>query len=635
MLQAGEGLRRRPAADAVSSGETVGNRPGLRATPPFRNRWPAPVNDYLHSSPWLIPVLTGLVGVVVGAAIAVALNIRKYRGTSQSFELTRRLKDAETRYEQELASKEANHAFFANMSHELRTPFQGLLGMLDLIGDSPLEPAQREYLTTAQRSAHHLLGVLNDILDVSAIDSGMFRLATTPMSLHQVLDDAQALMGMEAEGKGLELKVRCDPDIPAWVAGDETRVRQILFNLLSNAIKFTREGRITIRLRRSQSREGGIVLSVQDTGAGMDEQTLRQLFTRFFQADSSLRRRVGGTGLGLEISRNLARMMDGDIHAASQPGVGTTFTVLMCLPVCEPPAQTAFSELMPLEGPDTQQGQMPQLHFLVAEDHPINVQYLTHLLHSMGHLATVCDNGVEALALAQKHDFDAALLDYHMPEMDGLAVTRAIRSGPSAFAHLKILLITADVVNDTRQLASEAGVDAFVSKPLKKRDLQRALMACGLYSPSSRSRRPEHTQPQFRHSDYEMPMYVDIPLSDTPKAKASLVDWPTLQELIEVMTHKGLEKQLQAIYTPDTGALADCTRAAALGELAAQRSALHKLKGTLLLLGLEALAGYCVEGEARLRATPPRLLDAAWSDGLGALADRTREELLAHFHITV
>ena len=594
------------------------------------------MNDYLHSSPWLIPVLTGLVGAVVGAAIAVALNIRKYRDTAQSFELSRRLKDAETRYEQELASKEANHAFFANMSHELRTPFQGLLGMLDLVGDSPLEPAQREYLSTAQRSAHHLLGVLNDILDVSAMDSGMFRLAKTPMSLPQVLDDAQALMGKEAEGKGLELKVRCDPDIPAWVAGDETRVRQILFNLLSNAIKFTREGRITIRLRRSRSRESGIVLSVQDTGTGMDEKTQRQLFTRFFQADSSLRRRMGGTGLGLEISRNLARMMDGDIHVASQPGVGTTFTVLMCLPACEPPAQTAFSELMPLEGPDTQQGQMPQLHFLVAEDHPINVQYLTHLLHSMGHLATVCDNGVEALALAQKHDFDAALLDYHMPEMDGLAVTRAIRSGPSAFAHLKILLITADVVNDTRQLASEAGVDAFVSKPLKKRDLQRALMACGLYTTnSSQPRQREETQPQFRPSDYEMPMYVDIPLSDTPKTKAPLVDWPSLQELIEVMTHEGLEKQLQALYTPVTGALADCAKAAAEGELAAQRAALHKLKGTLLLLGLEALAGYCVEGEARLRATPPRLLDAAWSDGLGALADRTREELLAHFNITV
>ncbi len=268
------------------------------------------------------------------------------------------------------------------------------------------------------------------------MDSGMFSLSLSPMSLRQVLDDAEALMGTRGrrQGRGAQRELR-PPTCPTGWRATRPRVRQILFNLLSNALKFTREGRITIRIRRSTSRENGIVMSVQDTGPGMDERTLQQLFTRFFQADSSRQRRVGGTGLGLEISRNLARMMDGDIHAASQPGVGTTFTVLMLLPACEPRPQTAVQrahaagrQLRPEASPGA------QLHFLVAEDHPINVQYLTHLLHSMGHLATVCDNGKEALALAQQHDFDAALLDYHMPDMDGLAVTRAIRSGPTAFS---------------------------------------------------------------------------------------------------------------------------------------------------------------------------------------------------------
>ena len=592
----------------------------------------AHVIDFFLSNPLLSAVLASLVGVVAGAALAVAFNIRKYRGSSMSFELTRRLKDAESRYEQELASKEANHAFFANMSHELRTPFQGLLGMLDLVGESPLNAAQHEYLSTAQRSAQHLLGVLNDILDVSAMDSGMFSLSLSPMSLHQVLDDAEALMGREARNKGVELSVSCDPDVPTWVEGDETRVRQILFNLLSNALKFTREGRITIRIRRSTSRENGIVMSVQDTGAGMDERTLQQLFTRFFQADASRWRRVGGTGLGLEISRNLARMMDGDIHAASQPGVGTTFTVLMRLPACEPGTQTAFSELMPLESREASAMPASQLHFLVAEDHPINTQYLTHLLHSMGHLATVCDNGLEALDLAQRQDFDAALLDYHMPEMDGLAVTRAIRSGPPPFSALKILLITADVVTDTRRLASEAGVDVFLSKPLKKRDLQRALTACGLYHPRPTTGRRGDAHPQFSLSDYEMPMFVDVPASDPPTENASLVDWPTLQELIEVMTHEGLERQLQAVYRPKTGALAECTDTAS-SDLAQQQKALHKLKGTLLLLGLEALANYCAAAEVRLRAEPSIALDSAWFEGLDRLADQTRSELIDHFRI--
>ena len=595
----------------------------------------AHVIDFFLNNLLLSAFFAGLVGVVVGAALAVIFNIRRYRGdSSKSFELTRRLKDAENRYEQELASKEASHAFFANMSHEIRTPFQGLLGMLDLVGDSPLNAAQHEYLSTAQRSAQHLLGVLNDILDVSAMDSGMFSLSLLPMSLHQVLEDAEALMGMEARIKGVELSVSCDPDLPLWVAGDETRVRQILFNLLSNALKFTREGRITIRIRRSRSRENGIVMSVQDTGEGMDERTLQLLFTRFFQADVSRRRRVGGTGLGLEISRNLARMMNGDIHAASQPGVGTTFTVLMCLPPCEPGTQTAFSELMPLESGEASATPASQLHFLVAEDHPINIQYLTHLLHSMGHLATVCDNGLDALDLAQRHDFDAALLDYHMPDMDGLAVTRAIRAGPQPFSALKILLITADVVMDTRQKASEAGVDAFLSKPLKKRDLQRALMACGIYLRKSSVSRRGDDHPQFSMSDYELPMYVDVPASDRPAESTSLVDWPTLEELIEVMTHEGLERQLQAVYRPTTGALAECTEAAT-GDLVQQQKALHKLKGTLLLLGLEALANYCAAAEVRLSAEPPKALDDAWFQGLDRLADQTRSNLIDRFRIAV
>jgi two-component system, sensor histidine kinase len=589
--------------------------------------------DLTVSLPVLWMTGAALAGLGVGAALMRWLNIRKYRGTSRSFELTQRLEDAELRYKKELASKESNQAFFANMSHELRTPFQGLLGMLDLIGDSPLNDAQREYLTTAQRSAHHLLGVLNDILDVSAMDSGMFSLSVAPMSLRQVAHDAEALMGTEARKKGLILSVNCDPEVPPWVAGDETRVRQILFNLLSNAKKFTTQGRITIRLRRSNSRNNGIIMSVQDTGVGMDEETQRQLFTRFFQADSSLRRRMGGTGLGLEISRNLARMMDGDIHVASQPGVGTTFTVLLILPACEPSGQTAFSELMPLPSEGFGNTGFPQLHFLVAEDHPINTQYLTHLLNSMGHRATLCDNGREALALAQKEDFDAALLDYHMPELDGLAVTRAIRAGPAPFASLKILLITADVVNDTRQLASEAGVDGFLSKPLKKRDLQRALMACGLYEPRTGNSRRGQAHPQFRPSDYEMPMYVDSSVSNTRVEKTSLVDWATLQELIEVMTHQGLERQLQAVFRPDTGALAECTAALGQGNLVQQRAALHKLKGTLLLLGLEKLANCCAKGEDMLRQEAAQPLPADWVEELLTLAETTREELTAHFQL--
>jgi len=592
-----------------------------------------PLTDLIHGQPLVGSLLSGLFGLLTGAGLVVVFNVRKYRGKSRSVELSRRLQDAESRYEKEVATKEANTAFFANMSHELRTPFQGLLGMLDLVGNSPLDEQQREYLSTAQRSAHHLLGVLNDILDMSAMDSGMFSLSPSPMSLRQVLQDAGALLGQEAKNKGLKLDVTCDSDVPLWVAGDETRVRQILFNLLSNALKFTREGRISVRIRRSTSHANGVVMSVQDTGSGMDHQTVQQLFTRFFQADNTRKRRAGGTGLGLEISRNLARMMDGDIHVASQPGVGSTFTVLLTLPSCEARESTLPSEFMALDDGEDELSTRPGLHFLVADDHPINLQYLLHLLHSLGHEVTLCDNGQEALSLAQQRTFDALLLDYHMPDMDGLAVTRAIRSGPAPFSGVKILLITADVANDTRLLALDAGIDAFLSKPLKSQDLQRALLACGLHMPHSTAGARQPAHPQFVMSNYELPVNLDVRAREQRPPVASLVDWPAIHELVEVMTRSGLERQLQVVYRPETGALADCVSTVLQGNCAQQRAAVHKLKGSLLLLGLEALAKHCASGEDRLTASPGQPLDSTWTRELIESARKTRDELAPHFDI--
>lgn len=601
---------------------------------------------YLESAPLLLALFAAVLGLLGGAGLMHWYHKRQSPGRdnpqtqADTQVLNSRLQAAESRYKQEVASNEANRAFFANMSHELRTPFQGLLGMLDLIGESQLAPLQREHLSTAQRAAHHLLGVLNDILDVSAMDSGMFRLAALPMSLRQVLHDVESLMGREARQKGLVLSVHCAPDVPAWVEGDETRVRQILFNLLSNALKFTREGRISIRLRCSRSQQNGIVLTVQDTGAGMDEVTVKRLFTRFFQADNSRLRRTGGTGLGLEISRNLARMMNGDIHVSSQPGAGTTFTVLMVLPPCEagqvnedPENPTLIPEL---EASPATHG---PLHFLVADDHPVNLQYLSHLLRNMGHEATLCENGQQALVLARENDFDALLLDYHMPEMDGLEVTRAIRNSPAPLCRVKIFLLTADVVNDTRQLARDAGVDTFLSKPLKNRDLQRAIAACGLYKARTASAPRQNATPQFMVSDYELPSNLDAPPADEPVKPSEqssglvLVDWPAVEELVELMGREGVQDQFQAIYKPGDGALAECLAVIQQGGVAQQRSALHKLKGSLMLLGLPAMARYCADGEAQLKANPAQPLSARWSQPFGRLAQRTQVELADKFEL--
>jgi signal transduction histidine kinase/DNA-binding LytR/AlgR family response regulator len=580
----------------------------------------------------LFLLMSAAVGVGVGVSLCSMRNSKKYRGSSKALELCQRLENAERRYQAELASREASHAFFANMSHELRTPFQGLMGMLELVRDSPLNDAQLAHVDTAQRSAHHLLGVLNAILDVSSMDSGMFQLTLAPMSIREVLTDAEALMVVEARKKGLALNVHLAKDLPDWVIGDALRVRQIGFNLISNALKFTDSGSITMRARCSKSRPGSIVLSVQDTGAGMDKATEGQLFTRFFQANNTKLRRTGGTGLGLEISRNLARLMDGDIHVASELGVGTTFTVLLSLPACEPSAEELKSAFIELESVDPL---VPEtaLRFLVAEDHPINRQYMIHLLLSKGHLVNSCDNGRDALTLAQSVHFDVILLDYHMPEMDGMEVTRRIRRGPEPYSNVKILMLTADTVNDTRQLANEAGVTAFMTKPLSKSGLRRALVACGVYKNTNSRNTRLATHPQFVMSDYELPICVDVPASNTSSAEAILVDWPAMREVIEVMPHETIRVQLQSLFHPLRGAITECLNTVTQQTAKKQLKMVHDLKGSLSLLGLGALATCCESAQVRLKRDPPKLLDQPWVDELTQTTQRTLEELKTQFQL--
>ena len=373
------------------------------------------------------------------------------------------------------AANRAKGNFLANMSHEIRTPFQGLLGMLQLLDTGALAPAQRSQLNTARDSAEHLLAILNDVLDMSRLEAGTLSVGSEALNLRGLVGDVQRLMQGQAAAKGLVLQHSVDAALPEWVLLDATRVRQVIFNLLSNAIKFTDRGGITLEVRASASQSGGeIVFAVIDSGIGIDEATLPRLFKRFGQGDDSRSRRYGGAGLGLEISRNLARLMGGDLTVQSTPGQGSRFEMRLPLRVAAAAPASAVAA-PPLPVPAGARAPGRALRVLAAEDNPVNREVLAAMIEVGGHQVSFAENGVEALRAVRSQSFDLVLMDLHMPELDGIGATRAIRALGGAAAKLPIVALTADAFAETRARCLDAGMDEFLSKPVGLAELTQLL----------------------------------------------------------------------------------------------------------------------------------------------------------------
>jgi signal transduction histidine kinase/CheY-like chemotaxis protein len=423
------------------------------------------VRQHARMSLWLTVLQCAL---TLGLTVLV---VHQFRSLLRSAREQRAQADLlkQAQYAAESGSR-AKSQFLANMSHELRTPMHGLLGMLDLLNKPNLNAEQAAQLKIAKDSSHHLLAVLNDILDISKMEAGGISITSQAVHLSSLLAEIEQSSRPQALAAGLELILKVESGLPEWISTDPTRLRQILLNLLGNAIKFTHRGQVLLEVSRFTGSAAKIALRfrVIDTGIGMDEATLGKLFQRFSQGDDSSSRRYGGSGLGLEISRNLARAMGGDITVESRPGHGSTFSLDLHLDACTAPASAAPASPQQIGG--------ERLRILVSEDHPTNQAFLQAVLERLGHSAVFCGNGMEALHRLQQGDsFDLVLMDLHTPLMDGYQATRAIRALPGPASAIKIIALSADAFDESRIRALQAGMNGFIAKPVSIEQLAQIL----------------------------------------------------------------------------------------------------------------------------------------------------------------
>jgi signal transduction histidine kinase/DNA-binding NarL/FixJ family response regulator len=543
-------------------------------------------------------------------AVFAGLSMRQTRRLQQRQqaleELTGHLREA--RREAESAS-EAKSVFLANMSHEIRTPFQGMLGMMALLRETGLNTRQVEFLRVATESADHLLAILNDILDLSQLESGRLTLSPAPLELPALLRQVEALMRPPATAKALALHFDADPGVPDRVIADGTRVKQVLFNLLSNAIKFSERGSITLDVRLEPGPPERLAFIVTDTGIGMDADARSRLFRRFSAGDPAPQRRQGGTGLGLEISRNLARMMGGELSVQSAPGEGSRFRFE--LPLERPTAPALSPALL-----DTRAtGATRVLTVLVAEDHAVNRQYLSSLLEVLNHEAHFVPDGVEAVKAVQQRHFDLVLMDLHMPELDGIGATVKIRALPDrAAATVPIVALTADGFQETRDRCLLAGMNDFLTKPVSPQDLAAALRR--LYGQEAADA-----------------AHAMAPAQPPPALGAGLIDHESVNAALKGLRPERLGELITQFLDDGPQTVAHLRAAVRDGEPLALRVHAHAARGAALNLGLAALAETAQalhEGAAHLPAHEvallvqrfeeliPRTREAARAAGLGA-----------------
>lgn len=413
-----------------------------------------------------------LAGSALLSAFAGFLHCRYLRSTASALESS--LEAADLARQAAAESQQANLAkstFLATMGHELRTPLNGVIGLTNILLSTSLTPHQQSCLQTVRNSGESLLLLLNQLLDVSAIDSGHLVIDSAPCQLRPLFAEVMALFAEQAQTKGLVLSLSLDPGLPDVVLSDPLHLRQIVVNLVSNAIKYTVSGEVSITVSSQAFQPDGrvpLVLRVRDTGPGISDSARESLFQPFSQADSTTTRVHGGAGLGLAICHHLVVAMDGAIEVESEPGQGSLFTVILPVAIPESPAApdvpttASFAEDHPLR-------------ILLAEDNVVNARVCELMLQRLGYGASVARDGEEALSQYRQLDPDIILMDLRMPKVDGFETTRRIREQAGNTVRPWIVAVTANIRDCDRDEALASGMNDFIGKPIRVESLQAAL----------------------------------------------------------------------------------------------------------------------------------------------------------------